>query len=88
MDKPQNAKSEGTLNGQCPWIRADHDHELMDEREAAAYLGMSRSGLRKWRARRRGPAYARLGKIIRYRKSDLDAFVQSGLIAYESSEHQ
>ena len=55
-------------------IDSRHVHELMTEQEAAAYLGVSISGMRKWRARGFGPAYCRFGKIIRYRKSSLDEF--------------
>ena len=54
--------------------RPDFVHELMTEQEAAVYLGLSRSGMRKWRARGFGPAYCRFGKIIRYRRSSLDEF--------------
>lgn len=62
--------------------------ELKDEREAAAYLRVSVSGMRKWRARRVGPKYARLGKIIRYRRSDLDAWVESHSQAHDVGEEK
>lgn len=45
--------------------------------EAAGYLGISRKTLEDWRWRRLGPAYARLGRRVIYRKADLDAFVES-----------
>ena len=64
-------------------IRPEHVHELMTEQEAAAYLGVSVSGMRKWRARQSGPSYAKFGRIIRYRKSDLDAFVESRITVLE-----
>jgi len=66
-------------------VQAD---DMLDEREAAAYLGISASAMRKWRARQCGPKYARLGRIIRYRQSDMDAFVESRIIAADSSEHE
>ncbi len=53
-----------------------HD-EIKDEREAAAYLRVSLSGLRKWRKRKCGPNYSRFGKVIRYRQSELDAWIDS-----------
>jgi hypothetical protein len=50
----------------------------MDENAAAAYVHSSPSTLKTWRSRGKGPAYYRgLGKEIRYRRSDLDAFIES-----------
>lgn len=45
------------------------------EREAARYLAISLSTLRRWRRSKKGPAYFRVDNVIRYRKVDLDAFV-------------
>jgi predicted DNA-binding transcriptional regulator AlpA len=47
----------------------------MTEREAAAYLGVSPTTLNNWRARRQPPVWVKLGKAVRYLKSDLDAFL-------------
>lgn len=55
--------------------------ELLDERAAAAYLGMSAAYLRADRyrghvgGRTPGPAYLRLGRTIRYQREDLDAWL-------------
>ncbi|MGD0813927.1 MAG: helix-turn-helix domain-containing protein [Verrucomicrobiota bacterium] len=40
--------------------------------EAAAYLKMSKGGLRKWMERRMLPFF-RIGRCVRFRRSDLDA---------------
>ena len=43
-------------------------------RQAAKYLGISDGALRLWRSRGEGPRYFRAGgKLVRYRRSDLDA---------------
>jgi hypothetical protein len=42
---------------------------------AADYLGLSRAYLRQGRQHGRGPAYIRIGRTIRYRVADLDAFL-------------
>lgn len=48
--------------------------------QAARYLGISESALRLWRSRREGPRYFKAGeKLIRYRRSDLDAWIESRL---------
>jgi excisionase family DNA binding protein len=44
--------------------------------EAAQYLGLAISTLNKWRCyQQEGPAYVKLGKAVRYRKEDLDAYI-------------
>lgn len=53
---------------------------LIREREAAQRLGVSVKTLQSWRLHCRGPVYAKIGKSVRYRLEDLDAFVQSKLI--------
>jgi excisionase family DNA binding protein len=52
--------------------RADFKTEL----EAAEYLAVSLSCMRKWRSRQFGPKYCRFGKLIRYRRSDLDKWAE------------
>lgn len=44
---------------------------FLSTKEAAALLGVSVKGLESLRARGAGPAYVRVGKLIRYRASDL-----------------
>ncbi len=52
-----------------------------DTREAAAYLGMSQSWLRQRRmtghlgGQRPAPPFVRLGRSVRYNKSDLDQWL-------------
>lgn len=44
--------------------------------EAAQYLGLAVSTLNKWRCyQQEGPAYIKLGKAVRYRQEDLDAYI-------------
>ena len=45
------------------------------EREVAARLGISAVTLRAWRHRGIGPAFVRLGRAVRYLKTDLDNFL-------------
>lgn len=55
--------------------------ELLDERKAASYISMSVAYLRSDRCqgvtgnRTPGPSYLRLGRAIRYRREDLDAWL-------------
>ena len=48
---------------------------LLVEREAAALLRKPERTLRQWRYLGRGPSYVRIGNSIRYRRSDLEAYI-------------
>lgn len=60
--------------------------EILTEDEAAKYIGMSRSFLNADRCngprrkRTKGPAFLKIGKAVRYRKDDLDAWLQQNRI--------
>lgn len=53
---------------------------VLTVKEAAEYLGLAQSTLNKWRCIGGGPEYLKLGKVIRYRQSDLDAFLKSNRV--------
>lgn len=48
---------------------------LLSTREAAKYLSISASSMEQWRRAGKGPVYVRVGKQVRYRVPDLDAFI-------------
>lgn len=53
--------------------------DLMCTKAAAKRLGISHQTLEKWRSQNRGPRFFKVGsKSIRYRQSDLDAFLSDG----------
>jgi hypothetical protein len=45
------------------------------EKEAAKTMGVAVQTLRNWRHLRKGPAYIKLGRIVRYRVEDLLDFI-------------
>jgi hypothetical protein len=49
--------------------------QLMTEDETSKTLKCTVAALRRWRRERRGPRFVRLGRLIRYRQSDLEDFV-------------
>lgn len=59
-----------------PEPRPDTDRLLTDD-EAAAYLQASTSTLNFWRTQRRGPAFVKLGRNVRYRRCDLDRWIDA-----------
>ena len=50
---------------------------LLDGAQAAAYVRWSRSTLDKSRLTGDGPGFIKVGRLVRYRKSDLDAWLAS-----------
>ena len=50
-------------------------------KKAASYLGISEAALRLWRSEGRGPSFFRAGeKLIRYRRADLDLWIEARLV--------
>ena len=58
---------------------------VLNSQQAGAYLGCSESVLRLWRSQGQGPRYFRAGKLIRYRRTDLDAWIEARLCEPESA---
>jgi excisionase family DNA binding protein len=62
-------------------------HQLLTESEAASLLTLSVKTLRNWRVSGKGPRFVRLsGRAIRYRRSDLEAFIDAG-VRKSTSDH-
>ena len=53
------------------------DGELLDEARLATKLGVSRSTLQSWRYRSMGPRFIKVGRLIRYRSADIDAYLRA-----------
>lgn len=52
-----------------PWMTTD---------QAANYLRVSGGTLRNWRSQGSGPTYRNVGRVVRYHREDLDAFMTDG----------
>lgn len=50
---------------------------LMTEKAAAEYLGISIRTLQAWRVRGGGVRFVKMGKAVRYRPQDLEAWVEA-----------
>ena len=50
---------------------------MLKEDEAAEVLGCSVALLRKWRLVEAGPAYCKLGRLVRYADADIQAFIDA-----------
>lgn len=56
----------------------DAGRELLDEQKAAAVLGVSPGTLGVWRSTGRyALPFVKVGRAVRYRRSDIDAWLES-----------
>lgn len=62
-----------------PALRQTHPGDLLNETEAAAFLGVKRPTMANWRWKKTGPIWVKIGsKLVRYRRADLLSFVEAG----------
>lgn len=61
-------RREGGKSGDTP--------DLVTTDEAASYLTVTAAAVRAWRVRGGGPSYVKVGSAVRYRRSDLDSWLE------------
>lgn len=66
-----------SLSTQDPSVSRERASPFLTTEEAAKYLGLKRSTLEAWRCRGGGPKFIRLGRAVRYRSGDLEAWIES-----------
>ncbi|WIG18394.1 helix-turn-helix domain-containing protein [Kocuria rosea] len=54
----------------------DVEDEFLDEAALAIWLNKSPRSLQRWRRSAHGPAFVRVGKSIRYRRSDVERWLE------------
>lgn len=84
----------------CYWIAGDvcsapacerafaASDELLDEKAAAAFLAISVLTLQAWRtlARQNTPTWYKLNKLVRYKRSDLEKYLQRNCFSSTAEE--
>lgn len=50
---------------------------LLRRDDAAAYIGISPKTLLNWRSLRKGPVAVKQGRLLGYRREDLDAYLEA-----------
>lgn len=69
-----------------PTAPAPAQKRMLNRREAAEYIGQAVSTLAAQAVRGGGPPFAKLGKSVRYRIADLDAYIEARMRNRESAE--
>lgn len=64
-------------------VKALESWNTLDNAQAAAYLGCTSKTLRAWVGQRRVP-FIRVGRLVRFRRSDLDAWLEARLVPVET----
>ncbi|MGV9672467.1 MULTISPECIES: helix-turn-helix transcriptional regulator [unclassified Gordonia (in: high G+C Gram-positive bacteria)] len=55
--------------------------DLLNTKQAAEYVGLAFQTMSNMRWRGDGPAYVKMGRTVRYRRADLDAWVASQVVS-------
>jgi len=63
-------------------------NRILTDVEVAERLGVSRFTVRSWRLKGVGPRFLKMGRAVRYRSEDVDAYEQQALVETQvSSNH-
>ena len=54
--------------------------EILNEREVWEEYGFTIPYLRRARRERRGPRFLKVGKLVRYRRSDIEAYLSANAV--------
>jgi predicted DNA-binding transcriptional regulator AlpA len=60
--------------------------DLLSTEELAEWLGLSAAAIERWRSAGEGPAYVRLVKVIRYRRGDVQAWLDANRYEHIAAE--
>jgi predicted DNA-binding transcriptional regulator AlpA len=74
--RPQERPGSATLAANSP---------LIDERQLCAELGISSVTATKWRAKAAGPPFIKVGRLVRYRRTDVETWLASRTIGRRSA---
>jgi hypothetical protein len=61
---------------------------LLDTNSASAMLGCTPAALVKFRTERRGPAYVKVGRLIRYRGLELVRWIQAQRVSPDQARRR
>ena len=54
--------------------------EFLDEKGLCALLNISPVTATKWRAKAKGPPFIKVGRLVRYRRRDVEAWLQTNTV--------
>lgn len=60
----------------APALNPKRSKTFLTTKDAAEYLGLQRTTLEAWRCRGGGPKFGKFGRSVRYKLTDLEAWVE------------
>lgn len=80
--RKQQREAPRPLFHSCGWSASKKDRtvsaiKLLTNKQTAELLGVTTHTLDQWRWRHKGPPHVKVGGAIRYRESDLSAWIES-----------
>lgn len=79
------AKRKEAGNARVRSTNAVDDSALIDEKQLCADLGISSVTATKWRAKAAGPPFIKVGRLVRYRRADVEAWLASRTVGRRSA---
>lgn len=70
-----------------PPLKTDTPDQLLNEKEVAEYLGLSESWCQRKRWLGGGPPYRKIGRNVRYPKSELDKWINEQGLVHSTSQY-
>jgi excisionase family DNA binding protein len=67
-------------------MEAASSNNALSLEQASDYIGVSEAAMRSWKRGGKGPAFFRAGKLLKFRKSDLDAWIEARLVKPEQKQ--
>lgn len=80
MSDPTLLAALDSLRAEVVALRESQPEQWLTPAEAGEVLDLSAQALAAARSEGRGPRYARVGRLIRYRRSDLDEWLGAHLV--------
>lgn len=74
---PAKAKVVERTTANPPSASKPQEIGLLTEHEVAAYLKISVASVRRWRSFRTGPKFVKIGSSVRYKRNDMEAWLNS-----------
>jgi predicted DNA-binding transcriptional regulator AlpA len=65
-------------------MKFQNTDKLLTQKEVKEITGLADSTLEQWRLKGKGPKFIKLGRLVRYRLSDIDTYI-SGLQGFSST---
>jgi len=71
-----------------PAAMPTHEQIVLTPEQAANLLGLAPATLEGWRRRGEGPKFLKLGRLVRYRRVDLESYLTSRLVQSTAHSHK